>query len=74
MVSFHTPEDLLAVAPELIQLFLDDGCIQRLTLFYQLLSLGDYLLDLIVVQGNFLLEGLGKHKSHVSFSAHIDME
>lgn len=50
MVSFHTSEDLLAVASEFIQLLLDDGSIQWLALLYQLLSLGNDLLDLTVVQ------------------------
>lgn len=59
MVSFHAPEDLLAVTPEFIQLLFNDRRVQGFALFYQLLSLGNYLLDLTVVQGNFLLEGLG---------------
>lgn len=50
VVSFHTSEDLLAVASEFVQLLLDDSCIQGLALLDQLLPLGNDLLDLIVVQ------------------------
>lgn len=50
VVSFHTSEDLLAIASEFVQLLLDDSCIQGLTLLYQLLPLANDLLDLIVVQ------------------------
>lgn len=58
VVSFHTSEDLLAIASEFVQLLLDDSCIQGLTLLYQLLPLANDLLDLIVVQRDLLLEGL----------------
>lgn len=50
MVSLHAPEDLLAVAPELVQLLLNDRRVQRLRLLDQLLALGDDLLSLVVVQ------------------------
>lgn len=50
MVSLHAPEDLLTITSEFIQLLLNDCGIQRLALLYELLSLGNYLLDLIVVQ------------------------
>lgn len=59
VVSLHTSEDLLTVATEFIQFLFDDCCIQGFALFYQLLPLGNYLLNLVVVQCNFLLEGLG---------------
>lgn len=58
VVSFHTSKDLLAIASEFVQLLLNDSCIQRLTLLYQLLPLANDLLDLIVVQRDLLLEGL----------------
>lgn len=58
VISFHASEDLLAVASELVQLLLDDGGIQWLTLLYQLLPLGNDLLDFIVVQRDLLLESL----------------
>lgn len=59
MVPLHAPEHLLAVAPQLVQLLLDDRRVQRLALLHQLLALGDDLVDLTVVQRDLLLESLG---------------
>lgn len=72
VVSLHAPEDLLAVAPKFVQLFLDDGRVQGLALLNQLLPLGNDLLDLVVVQRNFLLEGLGR--TRLTIIAHVDMQ
>ena len=73
MISFHASEDLLAVAAELIQLLLDDCGIQWFALLYQLLPLGDDLLDFTVVQGDLLLESLRVQRPCGFYTAQNDI-
>lgn len=63
VIALHTPEDLLAVMTQLIQFFFNHSCIQGLTFLNELLTLHNYLLNFVVVQGNFLLESLCQKKA-----------
>lgn len=58
VVSVHPSEHLLAVSLQLLQLLLDDGGVQRLTLLDQSVTLSEHQLDLPSVQVDLLLEGL----------------
>lgn len=46
VVALHSTKHLLTVALQLLQLFLDDSSIQRLTLLYQRFPLVEDVLDL----------------------------
>lgn len=54
----HPPKHLLAVGVQLLQLVLDQNRIQRRTLLDQVLPEHDQSVDLLGVEGDFLLEGL----------------
>lgn len=63
VVSVDPPENLLAVSLQLLQLFLDDGSIQRFTLLDQSVTLSEHQLNLPSVQVDLLLEGLRRDES-----------
>lgn len=54
----HSAEHLLAVGVQLLQLVLDQHGVQRGALLDQVLSKHDQGVDLVGVQGDFLLEAL----------------
>lgn len=58
VVSVHSSEDLLTVSLQLLQLLLDDSCIQRFTLLNQSITLPEHQLDLPRVQVDLLLKRL----------------
>lgn len=62
VVSVNPAKDLLAVPLQLLQLFLNDSCIQRFALFNQTFTLSQGQLNLCCVQNDLLLESLRRKK------------
>lgn len=62
VVSVDPAKDFLAVPLQLLQLFLNNRCIQRFALFNQTFTLSQCQLNLCRVQNDFLLESLRRRR------------